>query len=54
MIDLGCGEGDLLLLLMNEPMLKRIAGLDVSLRALQIAERRLKRHLQQERMHLAP
>ncbi len=51
-IDLGCGEGDLLLQLVNEPMLKRIAGLDVSLRALRIAERRLKRHLQQERVRL--
>ena len=40
-LDLGCGEGNLLRDLMKEPRLTSITGMDVSLRALEIAERRL-------------
>jgi 3' terminal RNA ribose 2'-O-methyltransferase Hen1 len=39
--DLGCGEGHLLRALLDEPGFERILGLDVSLRALEVAERRL-------------
>lgn len=39
--DLGCGEGHLLRALLDEPSFERIIGMDVSLRALEIAERRL-------------
>jgi 3' terminal RNA ribose 2'-O-methyltransferase Hen1 len=41
-LDLGCGPGALLRLLMADPSFTEIVGLDVSTRALQIAERRLK------------
>jgi 3' terminal RNA ribose 2'-O-methyltransferase Hen1 len=41
-VDLGCGEGRLLRLLLNEPQFERIVGLDASVRALQLAARRLK------------
>ncbi len=51
-LDLGCGEGALLQELVREPFFQRIAGLDVSLRALQIAERRLKRALNDGRLRL--
>jgi 3' terminal RNA ribose 2'-O-methyltransferase Hen1 len=40
-VDLGCGEGKLLGRLLREKQLERITGLDVSLRALDIAEDRL-------------
>ncbi len=41
-IDLGCGEGKLLKRLLKQPELTAIAGVDVSIRALQIAKERLK------------
>lgn len=41
-LDLGCGPGALLRLLMADPSFTEIVGLDVSTRALEIAERRLK------------
>jgi 3' terminal RNA ribose 2'-O-methyltransferase Hen1 len=39
--DLGCGEGHLLRALLDDAMFQRIVGLDVSLRSLEVAERRL-------------
>jgi len=39
--DLGCGEGHLLRALLDETSFERVIGMDVSLRALEIAERRL-------------
>jgi 3' terminal RNA ribose 2'-O-methyltransferase Hen1 len=41
-MDLGCGEGRLLQLLLQERQFKKIVGLDVSIRALEIATDRLK------------
>jgi 3' terminal RNA ribose 2'-O-methyltransferase Hen1 len=41
-LDLGCGEGKLLRELLKEKQLEQIAGMDVSIRALEIAQRRLK------------
>lgn len=55
-LDLGCGEGKLLALLLKEPTFDEIVGMDVSHRALDIAEERL--HLdrlapkQRERLRL--
>jgi SAM-dependent methyltransferase len=43
-LDLGCGEGRLLRLLLRERQFKRIVGMDVAHRALEIAERRLRLH----------
>jgi 3' terminal RNA ribose 2'-O-methyltransferase Hen1 len=40
-IDLGCGEGKLLSALLKDPSLERLVGLDVSVRALEIATERL-------------
>lgn len=40
-LDLGCGEGRLLRLLIDDPRFEEIVGVDVSQRALQIAARRL-------------
>ena len=40
--DLGCGEGRLLRRLLGEPQFERVVGLDVSSRALEVAEDRLK------------
>jgi 3' terminal RNA ribose 2'-O-methyltransferase Hen1 len=40
-LDLGCGEGRLLKRLLQEKQFKRIVGVDVSLRALEIAARRV-------------
>ncbi len=40
-IDLGCGEGNLLKILMKEREFEKIVGLDVSHRSLDIAEKRL-------------
>jgi 3' terminal RNA ribose 2'-O-methyltransferase Hen1 len=40
-LDLGCGEGKLLMLLIRERQLQRIVGADVSLRALSVASARL-------------
>ncbi len=41
-IDLGCGEGKLLRELLTEMQFEEIVGMDVSLRSLEVAERRLK------------
>jgi 2-polyprenyl-3-methyl-5-hydroxy-6-metoxy-1,4-benzoquinol methylase len=41
-VDLGCGSGALLLMLAAEPAFTEVLGVDVSARALQIAERRLR------------
>lgn len=55
-IDLGCGEGRLLQMLMKEREIKEIVGMDISSVALNIAERRLKLERlperQQERIKL--
>jgi 3' terminal RNA ribose 2'-O-methyltransferase Hen1 len=40
--DLGCGEGKLLRLLLAQPQFTEITGVDVSIRSLEIANRRLK------------
>ena len=40
-LDLGCGEGRLLKLLLQNRQFERILGMDVSYRALEIAQRRL-------------
>ena len=40
-LDLGCGEGRLLEALLKDSIFERIAGMDVSWRALEIAQRRL-------------
>ena len=42
MLDLGCGEGKLLRLLLADRTFEEIVGMDVSYRALEIAKRRLK------------
>lgn len=41
-IDLGCGEGKLLRLLLADPQFERLAGVDVSPRTLEFASRRLR------------
>jgi len=41
-LDLGCGEGKLLKLLLREKHIERIVGMDVSYRALELAQIRLK------------
>ncbi len=41
-IDAGCGEGRLLRALLDDSSFERVAGMDVSYRALQVAEKRLK------------
>jgi 3' terminal RNA ribose 2'-O-methyltransferase Hen1 len=41
-LDLGCGEGKLLRELLKEKQFERIVGMDVSIRSLEIAEKRLK------------
>jgi 3' terminal RNA ribose 2'-O-methyltransferase Hen1 len=41
-VDLGCGEGRLLELLLHDPQFTELAGVDVSYRALEIASRRLR------------
>lgn len=40
-LDLGCGEGKLIRLLMAERQFEKIRGMDISIRTLQIAQRRL-------------
>ena len=40
-IDLGCGEGLLLKTLLRDPNLKKLAGMDVSIRSLEIAHKRI-------------
>lgn len=55
-IDLGCGEGKLLRLLMKEKQFDKIVGMDVSIRSLELAAERLKLNdqptKQRERMEL--
>ncbi|MDB6078146.1 MAG: double-stranded 3-methylase [Akkermansiaceae bacterium] len=46
-IDLGCGEGRLLQRLLNKTKIPRVAGMDVSSRALEIAKERLERGVAQ-------
>jgi 3' terminal RNA ribose 2'-O-methyltransferase Hen1 len=41
-LDLGCGEANLIRELLKEKQLEEIVGLDVSIRALEVAQRRLK------------
>jgi 3' terminal RNA ribose 2'-O-methyltransferase Hen1 len=41
-VDLGCGEGKLLKLLLADPNFQEILGMDVTYRSLEIAQRRLK------------
>jgi 3' terminal RNA ribose 2'-O-methyltransferase Hen1 len=41
-LDLGCGEGKLIRELLNEKQFEEIVGLDVSIRSLEVAQRRLK------------
>ena len=41
-VDVGCGEGKLLRALLKERAFRRVAGMDVSVRALEIAKRRLR------------
>jgi 3' terminal RNA ribose 2'-O-methyltransferase Hen1 len=48
-LDLGCGEGKLLRRLLDIPKLKRIVGMDVSMRSLQVAADRLKLDRMSER-----
>lgn len=47
--DLGCGEGKLLKRLLAIQSLKRVVGIDVSIRSLEIAEARLQLHRMTER-----
>ncbi|MFG1792452.1 3' terminal RNA ribose 2'-O-methyltransferase Hen1 [Nocardia sp. NPDC049149] len=49
-LDLGCGEGALLLELLSDRTFTEIVGVDVSMRALRIAERRLRLDRQPERV----
>ncbi len=51
-IDLGCGEGALLTALARERAFEQLTGLDVSLTALRIAERKLKAELAKGRVRL--
>lgn len=55
-IDVGCGEGKLLRALLKERSFRRVAGMDVSVRALEIAKRRLRLDdlpsMQRERLEL--
>jgi 3' terminal RNA ribose 2'-O-methyltransferase Hen1 len=41
-LDLGCGEGKLLKILCEDPQFSEIGGIDVSIRALEVANRRLR------------
>jgi 3' terminal RNA ribose 2'-O-methyltransferase Hen1 len=47
-IDLGCGQGTLLRMLLKDSFFEQITGVDVSYRALEVAQERL------DRLHLAP
>src|SRR5207249_411443 len=42
LLDLGCGEGRLLRELLKDKHFEQIVGMDVSIRSLEVAERRLK------------
>lgn len=48
-VDLGCGEGNLLRLLLREPHFREIVGMDVAHRSLEIASERLKLERMNER-----
>jgi 3' terminal RNA ribose 2'-O-methyltransferase Hen1 len=48
-VDLGCGEGRLLQLLLSEPAVSAVTGVDVSIGALERAERRLRLDQMSER-----
>ncbi|MFE5333694.1 3' terminal RNA ribose 2'-O-methyltransferase Hen1 [Embleya sp. NPDC056575] len=48
-LDLGCGDGKLIQALLREPRFREIVGVDVSVRALTIAERKLKLDRMSER-----
>lgn len=48
-LDLGCGEGRLLRMLLHEPQFKAIIGMDVSYRSLELAAERLKLERMPER-----
>lgn len=48
-VDLGCGEGKLLKLLLNDWQFEAILGMDVAIRSLEIASRRLKLERMPER-----
>ncbi|MDO0911021.1 3' terminal RNA ribose 2'-O-methyltransferase Hen1 [Streptomyces sp. DT2A-34] len=48
-LDLGCGQGQLVQALLKDPAFTEIVGVDVSMRALTIAGRRLKLHRMGER-----
>jgi 3' terminal RNA ribose 2'-O-methyltransferase Hen1 len=50
MLDLGCGEGRLIQLLLKEKQFQEVAGMDVSLSVLQRAERRLHFDTMSEKM----
>jgi 3' terminal RNA ribose 2'-O-methyltransferase Hen1 len=41
-VDLGCGEGKLLRMLLKDPLFEQILGMDVSIRSLEIAKERLR------------
>ncbi|MEM9691995.1 MAG: 3' terminal RNA ribose 2'-O-methyltransferase Hen1 [Myxococcota bacterium] len=55
-VDVGCGEGKLLHALMKDRTFRRVVGMDVSVRALEIAKRRLRLDdlpsMQRERLEL--
>ncbi|MEM1347828.1 MAG: 3' terminal RNA ribose 2'-O-methyltransferase Hen1 [Myxococcota bacterium] len=51
-LDLGCGEGKLIRLLLEDPRVTEVVGVDVSLSALQRAERKLERGRGRERVRL--
>ncbi|GAA3273419.1 3' terminal RNA ribose 2'-O-methyltransferase Hen1 [Dactylosporangium vinaceum] len=55
-VDLGCGEGALIRVLLDDPAMREVLGVDVSHRALQIAARRLRLERmgdrRRERVHL--
>lgn len=51
-VDLGCGEGKLLRLLLNEKQFTRILGMDVAIRPLEIASERINRLPERKRKHL--
>lgn len=55
-IDLGCGQGNLLVVLLKDSFFEQITGLDVSYRALEVAKERIDRlhltHQQRNRLQL--
>jgi len=51
-VDLGCGEGKLLKMLLKEKQFTRILGMDVSIRSLEIAQEKIKRIPERLRQHI--